>query len=85
MLEEWDTDERGNVILHRLISSFAFSAAEVGVGLKIDFVWNRPGQESVRSSVQVGMTPEQSIELGEALQRFGRELLEPEPPETLRN
>ena len=72
-------DSSGNVLTSSMIGWMAWSAAEVGVLLAIQYAETPEEIESGSKLVQLVLTAQQALDLGERLTKLGNGLLEPEP------
>jgi hypothetical protein len=76
-------DKRGNVITQPVTAYELSYLAGIGVLLSVDYVDNpRKLTTGEPRRVQLTLTPKKAQQLGEALQRVARRLLEPPPPGT---
>lgn len=73
----WDTNERGNVIVHPLLGYDTVVIAGLGIGLRLQLATDPAAPQTVSLVVPAAMTVEQAQELIGHLQLAVNEALKP--------
>ncbi len=79
MPKNLETDKDGKLIVNPDIGWTTGTLAEVGVLLAIDYSERPQDIETGGKSVQLGLTPQQSLELAQKLTTLANKLLNPPP------